>query len=41
MIIVDAYSKSVEVIDMNKSTTVPRVIEEFKKFLVRFRLPNI
>nr|XP_046478641.1 uncharacterized protein K02A2.6-like [Neodiprion pinetum] len=40
MIIVDAYSKWPEVIDMNKSTTVPRVLEEVKKVLSRFGLPR-
>ena len=40
MIIIDAYSKWAEVVDMNKCTTVPRVIEEFKKVLVRFGLPK-
>ncbi|XP_011858069.1 PREDICTED: uncharacterized protein K02A2.6-like [Vollenhovia emeryi] len=41
MIIIDAHSKWAEVVDMNKCTTVPRVIEEFKKVLVRFGLPSI
>lgn len=40
MIIIDAYSKWTEVVDMNKCTTIPRVIEEFKKVLVRFGLPK-
>ncbi|XP_071638445.1 uncharacterized protein [Temnothorax longispinosus] len=35
-----AYSKWAEVVDMNKCTTVSRVIEEFKKVLVRFGLPK-
>ncbi|XP_043264008.1 uncharacterized protein LOC122404149 [Colletes gigas] len=37
---IDAYSKWPEMIDMGKSTTAPRVIEVFKKILVRFGLPR-
>lgn len=40
MLIIDAYSKWPEIIDMNKSTTTARVIEEFKKVLARFGLPR-
>lgn len=40
MLILDAYSKWPEIIDMQKYTQAPRVIEEFKKVLVRFGLPR-
>lgn len=40
MIIIDAYSKWPEVIDMHKCTQAPKVIEEFKKILVRHGLPR-
>lgn len=40
MLIVDAYSKWPEIIDMQMCTQVPRVIGELKKMLVRFGLPR-
>ncbi|XP_029163713.1 uncharacterized protein K02A2.6-like [Nylanderia fulva] len=40
MVVMDAYSKWPEVIDMNKCTTAGRVIEEFKKIIVRYGLPK-
>lgn len=40
MLIIDAYSKWPEIIDMHRCTQAPRVIEEFKKVLVRFGLPR-
>lgn len=38
MVIIDAYSKWPEVIDMHRCTQAPKVIEEFKKILVRHGL---
>lgn len=40
MLVIDAYSKWPEIIDMHKCTQTPRVIEEFKKILIRFGLPR-
>lgn len=40
MLIIDAYSKWPEIIDMKKCTQAPRVIGKFKKVLARFGLPR-
>lgn len=40
MVIIDAYSKWPEIIDMQQSTQASKVIKKFKKGLVRFGLPR-
>lgn len=40
MVIIDAYTKWPEVIDMGNNTTAQKVISEFKKLFVRFGLPK-
>ncbi|XP_011688809.1 PREDICTED: uncharacterized protein K02A2.6-like [Wasmannia auropunctata] len=40
MVIVDAYSKWPEIIDMHRCTQAPKTIEEFKKILGRHGLPR-
>ena len=40
MLVIDAYSKWPEIVNMHKCTQVPKVLEAFKKKLARFGLPR-
>ena len=41
LIVVDSYSKWIEVMDMKNNTRAPSVIREFQKFFTRFGIPKI